>query len=356
MYKRRIFTRRNQQRSFRLPVGLLFVLLAIALCVFIPANRINMSNLNVTDPALPTPLPTFTPLPRPTKEHIGRLIFTCTRGDFNQLYFPGFGNPQLRPERARNTDLGVTWAAGGHEVRLVRFDNRVRDLIVNVSTPSGLLQPENVQRARIDGWTLGYTGRLGATTLRADLELLATAAGLPGLLTAVVSGRPRSDLERWFGATPGLWLVAEHGAFFRGDGAWITTFAGSGERLADLQSSLERIASLTPGALVERKSWTLALHYREVSRSLAPSLLVEVEAAVRSWLESNPGFEYFQGAAVIEVRPTGARKTVAVDWVRRARGAETHIVAIGDDVTDEDMFLAMGSTDEAVLVAGRVDR
>jgi vitamin B12 transporter len=91
---------------------------------------------------------------------------------FNQLYFPGFGNPQLRSERGRNTDFGVTWAAGGHEVRLVRFDNRVRDLIVNVSTPSGLLRPENVQRARIDGWTLGYTGRLDATTLRADLELL----------------------------------------------------------------------------------------------------------------------------------------------------------------------------------------
>jgi vitamin B12 transporter len=91
---------------------------------------------------------------------------------FNQLYFPGFGNPLLRSERGRNTDLGVTWSAGGHEVKLVRFDNRVRDLIVNVSTPAGLLRPENVQRARIDGWTLGYAGRLGATTVRADMELL----------------------------------------------------------------------------------------------------------------------------------------------------------------------------------------
>jgi alpha,alpha-trehalose-phosphate synthase [UDP-forming]/trehalose-phosphatase len=188
------------------------------------------------------------------------------------------------------------------------------------------------------------------------VDLLATSAAQPGMLTAVVSGRPRSDLERWFGETPGLWLVAEHGAFVRGDGAWIQMFSGSEESLEELQTTLEEIASHTPGALVERKSWTVALHYRTVSRALAPSLLVEVEAAVRAWLTTNPGFEYLQGSQVIEVRPSVARKTVAVEWVRRARGADTRIVAIGDDVTDEDMFVAMGSGDEAVLVAAAVDR
>ena len=52
--------------------------------------------------------------------------------------------------------------------------------------------------------------------------------------SAIVSGRPRSDLERWFGETPGLWLVAEHGAFVRGDGAWVQMFSGSEAALADL--------------------------------------------------------------------------------------------------------------------------
>src|SRR5215208_4422338 len=85
MYKRRIFTRRNQARSFRLPIGLLLAILVIALCVFIPSNPINISSLSVTDQSLPTALATRTPLPLPTKEHIGRLIFTCTRGDYNQL-------------------------------------------------------------------------------------------------------------------------------------------------------------------------------------------------------------------------------------------------------------------------------
>jgi len=89
MSRRRIFSRRIQPRTrtsaFRLPIGLLLVILVVVLCILIPSNPINISSLNVPDQNLPTALPTLTPLPKPTKEHIGRLIFTCTRGDYNQL-------------------------------------------------------------------------------------------------------------------------------------------------------------------------------------------------------------------------------------------------------------------------------
>src|SRR5690606_25188856 len=43
-------------------------------------------------------------------------------------------------------------------------DNKIRGFI-----PSGPL-PANVPRARIEGWTLGYDGSVGAWTLRAYLE------------------------------------------------------------------------------------------------------------------------------------------------------------------------------------------
>ena len=85
---------------------------------------------------------------------------------FNQLYFPGFGNAALQPETAKNTDLGLTWAAGGHEVKLVRFDNRIRSYMTNTTLPI------NIPRSRIDGWTLGYEGKLGAWSLRAGLDTL----------------------------------------------------------------------------------------------------------------------------------------------------------------------------------------
>ena len=85
---------------------------------------------------------------------------------FNQLYFPGFGNPALQPERGRNTDLALTWAVEGHEAKLVRFDNRIRGFMTNTTLP------ENIPRVRIDGWTLSYAGTFGRLALRGALDLL----------------------------------------------------------------------------------------------------------------------------------------------------------------------------------------
>ena len=85
---------------------------------------------------------------------------------FNQLYFPGFGNAALQPERGKNTDLGVTWSESGQTVKLVRFDNRIRGFITNTTLPV------NVPQARIDGVTLAYTGVFGPLSLNASVDAL----------------------------------------------------------------------------------------------------------------------------------------------------------------------------------------
>ncbi len=85
---------------------------------------------------------------------------------FNQLYFPNYGNPALLPERGRNTDIGVTWAANGHEIKLVRFDNKIRGFITSTTLPT------NIPRARIEGWTLDYEGKVDALRLRGALDQL----------------------------------------------------------------------------------------------------------------------------------------------------------------------------------------
>ena len=187
-------------------------------------------------------------------------------------------------------------------------------------------------------------------------DLLATTAQLPGLLAVLVSGRPRDDLDRWFGETNGLWLVAEHGAFFRGDGGWVSTWSGPTNGLDDLQGILEPIASHTHGALLERKQSSLAFHHRDVGDVLKARLLAEVSEAVEAWLQVNSEYQSIAGSEVVEVRPTTVRKLIAVEMVRRARGPDTRIVALGDDVTDEDMFAGLSPGDEAVLVTPWLDR
>jgi len=194
---------------------------------------------------------------------------------------------------------------------------------------------------------------------RPDAELVSLLEGLaasPGVVVAVVSGRSRADLDQRFGDTPSLWLAAEHGAQLRGEGGWRSVLAGDRAEIEDLYAGLDALALRHPGALAERKSWSVAFHFRNVGRRALPALLVEVEVACHAWLRGHPGYEIVPGAAVIEIRPATARKSVAVPWVREKNGADTRVVAIGDDITDEDMFAVLGAGDEGILVGAGVGR
>lgn len=85
---------------------------------------------------------------------------------FNQLYFPGFGSPTLQPEEGRHREASVRWADAGQQVRAAVFQNRIRGYI-----PSGPL-PVNVPKARMDGLSLSWDGRIGPWTLAASAEKL----------------------------------------------------------------------------------------------------------------------------------------------------------------------------------------
>ena len=91
---------------------------------------------------------------------------------FNDLYFPGFGNPGLEPERSRNREAGLDWSPEGHRLAATYFDNEIRDLIVLVfDSATQLSRPENVARARIRGLELSYAGTWMRTLMRAKLTL-----------------------------------------------------------------------------------------------------------------------------------------------------------------------------------------
>jgi vitamin B12 transporter len=85
---------------------------------------------------------------------------------FNQLYFPGFGNPTLQPEEGRHAELSVRWASGVHVLRAAWVDHRIRGYI-----PSGPL-PVNVPRTQIDGLALSWQARMGAVVAAASAEFL----------------------------------------------------------------------------------------------------------------------------------------------------------------------------------------
>jgi vitamin B12 transporter len=85
---------------------------------------------------------------------------------FNDLFYPGFSNPNLRPERAQNKELGLHYAAAGQSVNFSYFDNRISELIVVNSTFTSV---DNINKARIDGLELSYVANFSDTHLKANM-------------------------------------------------------------------------------------------------------------------------------------------------------------------------------------------
>jgi outer membrane cobalamin receptor len=75
----------------------------------------------------------------------------------------GAGNPDLRPEKSRQYELGVNLGRGDDTIDLAVFTNRVTDqinwVIVDPITWSGTY--ENIERARQKGFELSWERRLG---------------------------------------------------------------------------------------------------------------------------------------------------------------------------------------------------
>lgn len=96
----------------------------------------------------------------------------------NDLFFPGFGNPDLKPEKSRGVEAGVDQEFGEGMFRLgaTYFQNRVEDLILFVFDPVTFAgRPENVERARVRGAELElWTRPLEAMTFRAAYTLTDT--------------------------------------------------------------------------------------------------------------------------------------------------------------------------------------
>ena len=94
---------------------------------------------------------------------------------FNDLYYPDFSNPDLRPETARNAELGAYWTStysgARWEARAIGYHNRVEDLIVFQCDADFTCLPNNVARATLTGVTLGVDVSWRETRVKASLDL-----------------------------------------------------------------------------------------------------------------------------------------------------------------------------------------
>jgi trehalose 6-phosphate synthase/phosphatase len=196
---------------------------------------------------------------------------------------------------------------------------------------------------------LGYDGTLTPFETKPEQakptaevkRLLKRLVDDPGNEVVLISGRDRHTLDRWFGGLE-IGLVAEHGAWTREKGKpWKVGGRLPREWKGELYPLLERYVDRTPGSFVEEKEFSLVWHYRKAEPKLGKLRAREVVNDLSN-ITANLNLQVLEGNRIVEVKNSGVNKgQAALRWVSRKEW--DFILAIGDDVTDEDIFQVLPS-------------
>ena len=164
----------------------------------------------------------------------------------------------------------------------------------------------------------------------------------------IISGRDRKFLDNVFG-NMNITLVAEHGFFIRRpEMSWRAELLIENHWKTRAWEVLSRFCELFTGSFVEEKETALAWHYRNCSNQPTSVLIVSLKLLLEQFTE---GFntEILEGNKVVEVREKFITKGSAACELLQG-DTYNFILAIGDDITDEDLFRAIPSAAYSIKV------
>ena len=218
-----------------------------------------------------------------------------------------------QPKRLRTTEVLETYRRASRRLLMIDYDGT---LVPFAGQPWQAVPPPVVMR------------------------LLTSLAAEPHNCVAVTSGRTAEDLNRWFGAIKGLWLIAEHGAEVKSplEASWEPLRSEvSTDWKSTVMPILEHFVDRTPGSFVEEKKYGLVWHYRLAEPEFGAWLANELVSMLEAML-AETDLRAFRGDKVVEVKPVWANKGEALDRLLAVLSSPDFLFAAGDDRTDEDLF------------------
>jgi alpha,alpha-trehalase len=211
---------------------------------------------------------------------------------------------------------------------------------------------------------LDYDGTLTPIVERPELAILSekTRKTLKKLKDttqlAIISGRDLKDVKRLV-KVDGIIYAGSHGFDIESPTKLQKTFKEGEAFIAELNEAEKALRERTKGIdglLIERKKYSIAVHFRLVKPEMAEKIEKEVDQVVDAFASLKKTF----GKKVFEVRPNmDWDKGKAIEWLVEALGFSRHNVLpiyVGDDVTDEDGFKALIDWGIGIVVAKGKDQ
>ncbi len=213
-------------------------------------------------------------------------------------------------------------------------------LRIDLSVSNEILKAYKTAKNRL--LLLDYDGTLVEFNEKPNLaipspQLLKTIEKLihqPNTDVVIISGRDQLFLDKWFGKMK-LTLVAEHGYFIKNE-KWTEKLNNNKEWIQNLLPIFNSFTDRTPGTFVEEKQNSLVWHYRKTDPELANNRAVELKTVIKSLAPESISLMDMDKA--IEITNSQFNKGTAVSDIISKKNYD-FTLCIGDDVTDENMFI-----------------
>jgi len=173
-------------------------------------------------------------------------------------------------------------------------------------------------------------------------------------VVAVISGRDLKTIQD-FVQLDNLYFAGSHGFDIAGPAGLNLDMQKGKDFLPVLDSarkSLEETLSDIPGAAIERKKFSIAIHYRNVDQAQTSS----VKQVVRHVQAEHPELRITEGKKVFELQPDIEwHKGKALTWLMEKLGLDLdtyYPMYMGDDITDEDAFESLNTIGTSIVVKG----
>lgn len=170
---------------------------------------------------------------------------------------------------------------------------------------------------------------------------------------AIISGRDKEFLEKWFGKL-NITLYSEHGHFKKDSkNDWIEKSQVNNSWKENFIPIFQDFTDRTPGTFIEEKNNCLVWHYRKTDPELASDRVVELKTIINSLISEN--LVVMDGNKAIEITNVNVNKGSAVNELLENADFD-FILCAGDDVSDENMFLCLPDKSISVKVGQKITK